>query len=442
MPVIQVGDQVVQFPDDMSEDQILSAIQGMQPSPSRPSLAEEISTASQDAQAEIDASLSGTERFLIGAGSVFNDIGKGVQQLYSRAVGDEQAAKDIGEVLARERDIFAAFDDKQIGAEDLGEFAGEFAALLPTGGAGLSIRGGALMGGLLEGIKGTESGLLTENLANAGAGAAFGAAGGLLGKVAAGIKNKLSPAAASILDDVGVGLSSVGLKEAVSSGVLSFFGGARGMGGALVAGGLRLSKQARASDQAKRFLNQQIRRLQDSKQKQLLGQRQEQLDDLSAKAYEQMLELGERLSPENRRALISEEVNLTLMDLVEAAQVQTTDGRVGIDTAELLQSMPFMVREDLQKKLGPQMGAEFDALRTLWQAQAKTVLTPAQIAEQMQRYTETITDELLPIMTKSNLSVTEKKARKTLIDYIIGAGSQAAAQEQEPNASIEQILGT
>lgn len=393
------------------------------------------------AQSEIEANMNPLEKGLVGMGKTFNDIGRGVQQIFLNVTGDQEAAAEIGASLGRENETFGAFDDKNIGAEDVGQLLGDVAAMLPLGALGTSIKGGALLGGVLEGIKGTESGDLSDNAGNAAVGAVGGAAGGFLGKAISGIKSALTPGAKSIADDIGIGVGKEGMAELATGGILRMLGvgGAPSTGLLILNGAKRLSKQARASDAAKRFLTSRVNQMTSAEEKRLLAVQQKQMDDFSAKAYDEMLNIVNRMSTSNRKGVLSEETGLTLKDVVGQSTTKLPDGRVGINPADLAENMPFMSNPELKRKLGKTFGGEVAALRDIWQAQADTIMPEEEVWNQLIRFNQTITDETLPLMTKPNLTVNERKARKTLMDYIIGSSSVAGGQEAVE--SREELIG-
>jgi hypothetical protein len=390
----------------------------------------DLDSANATAQADLEADMGTAERVAVGVGKTFNDIGQGVRQIFNQVTGDEEKAAEIGQELARERETFAAFDEKQIGAEDVGEFLGDAAAMLPFGAAGLTLKGGFMLGGLLEGVKGQETTNLMSRAASAAGGAGAGLVGGGVGKVFNAVGKKFSPATETIADSIGVGVNRKGLKDLVAGGVFKMLGLAPTDAGRVLLAGVRnLSSKARASDQAKRFINNRITSMTKAEEKRLAAQRAEKLDEYSREAYKQMLGIVNRMSTSNRRGVLNEETGLTLKELAANSTVKLPDGSVGIDTAALIREMPFMSKRELRAKLGDTFGKEVDALREVWQEQAGQVLSLEAIQGQMVQFNKLVTEELLPLLTKDGLTVMEKKAKKTLIDAIIGGGSVAGSQE-------------
>lgn len=115
--------------------------------------------------------MSGTEKFLVGAGKTFTSLGRGAKMLFT---GDE----DDAEILRREaheNELFDKLDSQGIGLEDLGQIAPDAIALLGSGGLTSLFGRGALMGAVRPGEDGwdrAKAGLTSGVLSIAGPGAA------------------------------------------------------------------------------------------------------------------------------------------------------------------------------------------------------------------------------------------------------------------------------
>lgn len=198
--LIDVGGEIVEFPDDMPVEQIQAVLQqqfgGGQPAPQTPSEAPgevpenleqppaiDLDAAAAAALDEQIAEMSTVDRALVGMGKQVNDVVQGVRQLFS------DDAEAVGDQAAREQAIFDQLDAQGVGAEDAGQFLGEVAMMaLPAGalaklGVKSVIGAGALAGAMLEGARVSEGeDLLTERAIQAGIGGTAAAVGGAAGQ--------------------------------------------------------------------------------------------------------------------------------------------------------------------------------------------------------------------------------------------------------------------
>lgn len=136
--VIEVpGMGPVEFPDDMSDEQIVAAIKSntgaQQPAqPAQPSAQEEVPGVAQT--------------LLIGAGRGVDQLAKGVQQLYYKATDDQGALKKLAAQVAEEDAIYDKLKNQRPVATGVGEIIPNIALAVGSGGTGLAaaaLRGAA-----------------------------------------------------------------------------------------------------------------------------------------------------------------------------------------------------------------------------------------------------------------------------------------------------------
>lgn len=153
-----------------------------------------------DANFAVDET-SRAERFLIGAGRTFTETGRGIQQLWYGARGDEGKVQALQRQESLHRDTFDMLDSQGTGMEDLGQLAPELVAFIGTGGSSsltnLGLRSAALGGskatveGESRGVNAVVSGLLGAGSAGAarGVSAMFQRGAQLSGAAVQGIRN-------------------------------------------------------------------------------------------------------------------------------------------------------------------------------------------------------------------------------------------------------------
>ena len=145
------------------------------------------STVAQDQsvleQYDPTADMSGYDKFMTGVGRGAVNMGRGVQDLYYRARGDDDALTQLNGRIQREEAGWEHLT-KNSTAASVGEFVGEVAATVPAGfgvaGAGAKLGMGALKvagleGALVEGI--TQRGDFGDRMQSAAGGAVLGMAG-------------------------------------------------------------------------------------------------------------------------------------------------------------------------------------------------------------------------------------------------------------------------
>lgn len=185
----------VEFPDGMSDSDIVGAIKRMSPQQSNP--ADGIGT---------------MQAALIGAGRSTDKIVQGVRQLYNKAIGDQGALDQIAQQQADNDKAYAPLKQSRPIATGIGEAAPALA--IPVGGAagaagfiGRSAASGAVPGLLSYGS-------LEERLKSGALGAAGGAAGGAIGLgigkmiKPAGSSASISPEALAAAERLGLNLSA------------------------------------------------------------------------------------------------------------------------------------------------------------------------------------------------------------------------------------------
>lgn len=117
--------------------------------------------------------MGGGEKFLVGAGRTFTELGRGIGQRIAEATDDEQWLSKSRQKESNERETFAQLDNQGIGFEDLGQIAPEIAAFIGSGGIGsLALRGAAMGASRAT----TEGESVTKNAILEGAFAAGGGA--------------------------------------------------------------------------------------------------------------------------------------------------------------------------------------------------------------------------------------------------------------------------
>lgn len=165
----------VEFPDGMSDADIVKAIKRLPPP--KPSPAEGIGA---------------LEAALIGAGRSTDKIVQGVRQLYNKAIGDQPTLDKMAQQQAENDQAYAALKQARPMATTIGEAAPMLA--IPVGGAGAgaaNFMARSAAAGALPGL--ASYGSLEERLKAGALGAAGGAAGGALGL---GIGKLIKPTAA------------------------------------------------------------------------------------------------------------------------------------------------------------------------------------------------------------------------------------------------------
>lgn len=168
----------VEFPDGMSDGDIVVAIKKMQPS------------ASPAQEQQTDVGPFGAA--LIGAGRSTDKIMQGVRQIYNELIGDRKTLDAIASEQAGNDAAYAPLKAKHPIATGLGEAAPALA--IPVGGAG-SAGSFIARSALAAGLPGALSyGSALERLKAGGLGAAGGAIGGGIGL---GVGKLLSPAGGS-----------------------------------------------------------------------------------------------------------------------------------------------------------------------------------------------------------------------------------------------------
>lgn len=117
----------------LTEDEAVNLLQGYQPVQDKGQFAAQLSDPSEG--------MSSTDKFLVGAGRTFTELGRGVKMMFT---GDETDA-EIRKREANEQRLFAKLDDQGIGPEDLGQLAPDAVAFLGSGGlTSMFVRGAAL----------------------------------------------------------------------------------------------------------------------------------------------------------------------------------------------------------------------------------------------------------------------------------------------------------
>lgn len=179
------GMGMVEFPDGMSDEQIVAAIKSntgaQQPAqPAQPSAQEEVPGVAQT--------------LLIGAGRGVDQLAKGVQQLYYKATDDQGALKKLAAQVEADDAVYSKLQKQRPVATSLGEMAPAVVLGLGSGGASLpaAMARSALMTGAPEALRyGTTEERVSRGLIG-GAGGAIGAGAGW------GIGRLLQPAGKAI----------------------------------------------------------------------------------------------------------------------------------------------------------------------------------------------------------------------------------------------------
>lgn len=286
----------------------------------------DIQAAGDAAVQQYAESLSGPERFAIGAGKAVSDLTSGVQQLFG---GD-----DVTERIRRENKLYGVLDEG-IGAEDFGEFAGTVGTYMAGGTAGATIKGSAVLGSIIEGLKATDSGELSERGINAAIGGTLGAAGAAVGKQLAGVFTeqalkkadpKLGPVASEILRDAPDPLTAKATIEAAAPGTKRLLGalGLRRLGFFSVRGTSEVLQRAnKASSAAIQAQERAGAREIKATGNKLYARQAEELAGIKEEYFKKTRTLFNKLNPDAQRAVVFQSSESTLAEIVKTLEKTT-----------------------------------------------------------------------------------------------------------------------
>lgn len=322
--------QEYQFDDDISLEEVIEYINSQQGPFNPPPSADAGDRAAIEAGKAYMDQAPWHEKLAIGAGKAVSDVVDGVSQLV--APGAKFLGYD-GEASMRrieaERRIYGE-STEGFGVEDIGEVLGNAGVYLGTGVGGAGVKGSAIMGGLIEGLKATDDGSASSRLVNAGVGALLGGAGAKLGQAmqtkqlraaAEQGAEKLGPIASRILDESGDAFTGKAMVEAAANpGAKRVMGGlgTRIFGRLSVRGTSETIARANALANATR---ETVRMSQNSAlaatEKELYAQQAKQLADLQVVALKRLRAMYRGLTPEAQEATIYESIEQTIKEVAK-----------------------------------------------------------------------------------------------------------------------------
>ena len=378
----------------------------------------------------------------VGAGREVNDLAVGLKQAFHNYYdGDEEKVKAAGEKLARDDETYSAWDDKQIGMEDLGEVAANL-GMYATGGKTLNttLKGSAALGAFIEGLKGTETGSFMESLGQAAGGVAGALTGYGLSHALTKWTPKLEPETEKIIAEQGKRLwKASGIKD-LSTGILGRITGVLDKSTTarvLFNGYKKLSEDIKVTDVARRYLTGLDKAQLGMEQAKLAAKRVEQLGAAQRATYARMGKLIDRMDTAGRQAVLVQQTGMTFKDLVHKHKLITDNGDVGVNMGEFIKESP-MFAKDYLKAVGPTYAKEIKAIENLWKRQTKKVLSRSEMQAQLQAFADIRSEKTLELLTLTgNLTPKQAKAQSTVLDYIIRTGGSSQGGDQGGKAGAE-----
>ena len=260
--------------------------------------------------------MGGGEKFLVGAGRTFTEVGRGIKQIAGGEVDDT--------LIENERETFDLLDDDGIGMEDLGQLAPELFAFIGTGGgsvlataANMGVRG-ALLGAAREATS-EESRTLNAVLSGA-----FAAGGGAAARGVASMFSRGAQFTASM---------AAGLQKLIGRN-----------GGETAANISKATLQAQALANSK---NQALR-------------------EVGEASLKEMRTLIQQMNAVGRESVFRSQVNSWMQK-----SIKELDGVNVLDVNKFIANLETMSRGQLVKELGKNIGPRLDALRTTFRELGK-----------------------------------------------------------------------
>lgn len=285
-------------------------------------------------------------KFAKGVVSEGSKLVSGAEQWYGRATDNPELVARATQDLTENNAAYKAFDEKQIGAEDLGEFTAVVAPFLATRG----VVGSSILGGLVEGVKGTEEGTMLSQLANAGTTAGASLVMGGLGKAIFGrfASRYMEPETAALAaQQQPLGM----IKKAgnLAANTILALTGNQGAIAALTRGASHQVELATVSQTAA-FQAKRAARLGqlNADTAKAVASRATQLDDQAALYWERARKIYEGMTPEARGTAIADDVLKTVKQTVDTAT--KTLERQGTKTVTPFQTPKPRVRVDAAGK--------------------------------------------------------------------------------------------
>lgn len=302
---------------------------------------------------------SAASQMLAGAGRTIDSYSTGLQQIYHDWMGNTGKVQELERKVASENDLWEAFDEKYIW-DDIGEIVPELAA---GGLAGISVKGGVMLGALAAGLRGQADN--DARLSAAASGAAFGGAGAGIWRMMpiVGMKAAQRMQGETVLDlyNRAPTLSVEGLKDMAMSlgGKATRLIGRGDAGRIAMSGARKLGKTIRQSDELMKLIGSREGRAHelhlrdvDLKLKQLRAGRQQMLEDIQIQAYDKLGEVINRLTRHGQSG-VGGQLLLDNLELAGKKATRFNDAGVPmINTARFVKEMGIFNRTRARKDYG------------------------------------------------------------------------------------------